>query len=162
MDQRCEIILQNYLKTTEYNNDYTFFRKSNWWFEIYYKNNKLFYISNNHYIKYNIINHKIDKEYIYDYYLFYLNNKNNKIMFLKSTKIKIIHNIKEEKYYEFSQINEKIYYNYSSIIRFKYFYSKIKKYNIYIFKIYNNDYTIYKLYSNNYSIMFVLYIIFVC
>ena len=39
MEQRSEIILQNYLKTTEYNNDYTFISSRNNLFKIYYKTN---------------------------------------------------------------------------------------------------------------------------
>ena len=49
MEQRCKIILQNYLKTPEYNNDYKIINSMflNYCFRIYYKTNILFLVYNN-------------------------------------------------------------------------------------------------------------------
>ena len=130
MEQRCEIILQNYLKTHEYihNTDYTIIYVSdikgkNNWFTIYYKNNLLFSIINkNNYYKYNICINKMKKQYEHNKCLTYINNKNNEIMFYKTTKIKHIYNNKKwkyyNKYYKMYKIEKKFYNGY-----FKYYYS---------------------------------------
>ena len=104
MEQRCKIILQNYLKTTDYScNDYKIV-KDNFninYFIIYYKNQMLFFIySSKHYIKYN--NCQIKKNYTHNEYYYY-NNKNNRISFNKTNinlfKLNYIYNNKEWKHY---------------------------------------------------------------
>jgi len=163
MEQRCEIILQNYLKNLEYNNDYKIVNKGIDLFIIYYKNNQLFDVlyTDNYYAKYNIRKNEIIKQYKHNIYLFYINNKNNCIVFNKKQYNyifnKLIYNIKECKYYNiFFNIYTKLIKIYSIYIYFNYYYI-IKPYNmyyyIYIYKKYNNNYRIKKLYSNNYSIM---------
>ena len=120
MEQRCEIILQNYLQNQEYNNDYKIVNdiENTNNYIIYYKSNKLFQIyKNNYYIKYNIYN-VINKEYDHNKKLLYYNNKNNRIVFKKTKKIyyKLIVNNKDFKYYiyiynKFFQIYKKMIKN---------------------------------------------------
>jgi len=163
MEQRCKIILQNYLQTQVYNTDYTLVKdtidKNN--FTIYYKNNILFEIYNiDYYVKY-----IGKKEYYHNMFVCYYNNKNNRIIFTINKKIKMVstcdYNNRELKYYnKFCKIYKKIFYDYSRKSWFNYYY-KIKPYNLYIYKLYNkHTYILSKLYSNHYSIMFLLYIIF--
>ena len=77
MEQRCEIILQNYLKTKEYNTDYKITISN--YFIIKYKNIILFYLSNiNDYIKHNMDNIVI-KIYNHNKYFYYFNNKSHEI-----------------------------------------------------------------------------------
>ena len=160
MDQRtrCEIILQNYLKTKEYNTDYKITISN--YFIIKYKNIILFYLSNiNDYIKHNMDNIVI-KIYNHNKYFYYFNNKHNKIIYYKKPQIKIICNNKEEKYYnKFYKMYKKIININKKIGNFKYY--SIKPLYIYIYKRRIHYYNKIKLYSNHYSIMFVLYIIFV-
>jgi len=78
MEQRCKIILQNYLKTKVYNTDYEIINN----FIIKYKNIELFNIFNKtNYIKYNICN-ETQKYYNHNNSFYYFNNKNNKIFLL--------------------------------------------------------------------------------
>ena len=159
MEQRCKNILQNYLTTKVYNNDYEII--NNFIIIYKYKNIKIFNVFNKtNYIKYNICN-KTQKGYNHNYSFYYFNNKNNKILFSIKSIIKIICNNKEEKYYnKFCKMYKKII-NIYKIAYFKYYYS-IKPYIIYLkYPILYN----YKpkpkiqLYSNNYSIIFLLCII---
>ena len=102
------------------------------------------------------------KQYKHNEFVFYYNNKNNKIIYNKSLKLKTINNHKEQKCYnKFLQLYIKIIIIYKENIHFLYCY-KIQQYFIYIYKIYNYiiKYNIKKLYSNHYSIMFLLYINF--
>jgi len=125
MEQRCEIILQNYLQTLVYNTDYILVKdtidKNN--FTIYYKNNILFEVYNiDYYVKY-----KGQKEYYHNMFICYYNNKNIKIV---ST---CDYNNRELKYYnKFCKIYKKIFYDYSRKAWFNYYY-KIKPYNLYIY-----------------------------
>ena len=132
MEQRCKNILQNYLKSKVYNTDYKII-KTNKNFIIKYKCIILFYVyENNIIIKYNISD-EIKKGYNHYNFYFYLNNKNNQIYYVKNTKIKIIHNNKEEKYYNtFCKMYKKLITIYSPYIWFMYYYYKIIQYNIYI------------------------------
>ena len=122
MKQRCQIILQNYLKTIEYNNNYTIVRDKfiNNYFKIYYKNQMLFFIySSKQYVKYN--NNKIKKQYKHNEYFYYYNKKNNN------------NNNEEWKYYNtFLNIYKKIIRIHLLDICFMYYYSIKKPYYIYI------------------------------
>ena len=134
MEQRCTNILQNYLKTQEYNTDYKIIDNGTN-FLIKYGSITLFYVSsNNEYIKYNIFN-KIIKVYDHNGYLYYFNNKNCIIYFNKNNKnkkIKKIYNNTEMKYYnKFYKIYEKIININKDLIFFKYYY-KIKPFIIYL------------------------------
>ena len=160
MEQRCEIILQNYLKTQVYTTDYKIIKNYIYNNIIKYNNIILFYVANNtNYRKNNICN-ELQKVYDYNNYFYYFNNKNNKICFYKNLQIKVICNDKEEKYYnKFCKIYRKIIKIYKKFAYFKYYYKK-NQFFIYTYKktyYYNIKYS----YSNNYSIMFLLYIIFV-
>ena len=81
------------------------------------------------------------------------------IYYLKNTKIKIIYNNKEKKFYnKFCTIYKKIINIYSNYVYFKYY--SIKPFIICIYKISIYYYNKQKLYLNQYSIMFLLYIIY--
>ena len=161
MEQRCNIILQNYLKTTEYNNDYKIINSMflNYCFRIYYKTNILFLVYNNYYyIKFN--NCQIKKNYTYNEYFYYYNNKNNRISFSKIKinlfKLNYIYNNKEWKFYNnFFNIYKKIIKIHVLDTFFMYYYSIKPPYIIYRYKKYNSIYIygIKDLYSNHYSII---------
>ena len=158
MEQRCEIILQNYLKTQVYTTDYKIIKNYIYNNIIKYNNKILFFVLNKtDYRKYNICN-ELQKVYDHNYYFYYFNNKNNKICFYTKLQIKVIYNNTEEKYYnKFYKIYRKIIKIYKQFAYFKYYYKK--PFIIYIYKIRINYYNKTKLYSNHYSIMFLLYII---
>ncbi len=152
MEQWCKNILQNYLNTQEYSNDYTItIHKYN--INIYiikYKNIILFYVYDYIHYLYKICN-ETKKEYKHYYYYYYCNNKNNKIWFYKKEQIKIIYNKEEKHYNKFCKLYKKTIDIYSNI---GYYYS-IKPY-LYIYKTSINYYNKQKLYSNHNSIMFVI------
>ena len=138
MEQRCEIILQNYLKTHDYihNTDYKIVENENKCFTILYKNNYLFYIFNNkYYIKYNMIQKGRNRYYEHKLYVLYYNNKNNaKYNYYNNENISYWiynNNNNEFKYYnKFFKIFKKTNsnYNYRNMIIYKHYYS-----NSYIF-----------------------------
>jgi len=138
MEQRCQIILQNYLKTTNYTcSDYKIVNNKfiNNYFGLYYKNHMLFFIySSKLYVKYN--NNNIKKRYNHNKYFYYYNNKNNKIYIEKNInlfKLIYIYNNKEWKYYNnFFNMYKKIIKFYALDICFMYYYSINKPYYIYI------------------------------
>ena len=161
MEQRCKIILQNYLKTQEYNNDYKIIIYNNFInnstnFVIKYTNITLFYVfDNNNYIKYNIYNNII-KLYNHNNNFYYSNNKNYYIYFYKNQKIKVIYNDIENKYYDkFYKMYKKTINIYNNFVYFEYYYIKSFIY-ICIYKTNINYYNKTKLYSKHYSIMFLL------
>jgi hypothetical protein len=79
MEQRCKIILQNYIYNQVYNTDYEIINN----FIIKHGSITLFHVfSKTNYIKYNICN-KIQKGYCHNKHLYYFNNKNCIICFYK-------------------------------------------------------------------------------
>ena len=165
MEQRCKIILQNYIYTHINNDDYNDDNNDDYNYKIdkniiYYKNNKLFIVYDmNHYILFNISSFNRIKHYNHNVFLSYYNNKNNEI-FLNNKKEKklfkiIYNNNKDEKYYnKFLQIYKKINHFYLNDGYCMYYYSNIK---LYIYKLYTDidNIIIYNLYSKHYSIMFL-------